>query len=109
MVDEARDHFADQFTDQAGSFPNRGTNGQGMAERMSLAAETEARSLRKLAIHLEQTVHSHHPQRWSFAAPARINQTLLNGLTEQNRQHLVQNIPKDLVNQPPGRLMSHFR
>jgi len=107
---EARQHFAQQFTDQAGAFPNGGSAGQGnsVAERMSLAAETEMRSFRKIAEHVQKIVRAHQPERWSFAAPAEINGAILDGVSEDCRKHLTQNIPKDLVNQPVSELMEQF-
>ena len=111
IVDEVHDRYADQYTDQAGSFPNAGTLGQGnsIAERMSLEAENETRFFRKLATHLEEVVRTHQPERWSFAAPSEINGAILDGVPSDCRKTLVQNVPKDLVNQPVTGLLAHFQ
>jgi len=110
-VDEVHDRYADQYTDQAGAFPNAGTLGQGnsTAERMTLEAENETRFFRKLASHLEEVVRTHRPERWSFAAPSEINGAILDGIPNDCRKTLVQNVPKDLVNQPAAGLLAHFQ
>ena len=110
-VDEVHDRYADRYTDEAGAFPDAGTLGQGnsIAERMTLEAEHEMRYFRKLASHLEEIVRTHQPERWSFAAPSEINGAILDGVPSECRKTLVQNVPKDLVNQPVAGLLAHFQ
>jgi hypothetical protein len=110
-VDEVHDRYADLYTDQAGSFPNAGTLGQGnsIAERMTLESEHEMRYFRKLASRLEQIVRARQPERWLFAAPSEINGAILDGVPNECRKTLVKNLPKDLVNQPAAGLLAHFQ
>lgn len=110
-IEEARNDFADRFTDQAGAFPDGATRGQGnsMAERLPLREEEETRIFRKLAEHVEKVVRQHDPARWSFAAPSEINGAILDGVADDCRKTLAQNVPKDLVKIPVAELLGHFQ
>lgn len=110
-VDEVHDRYADRYTDEAGAFPNGASLGQGnsIAERMTLEAEHEMRYFRKLASHLQEVVRARQPDRWLFAAPSEINGAILDGLPNDCRKTLVENVPKDLVNQPVAGLLAHFQ
>jgi hypothetical protein len=110
-VEEARGRFADEFTDQAGAFPNGGSAGQGnsIAERQSLIAENEMRSFRSIARKIIDVLRSARPARWDFAAPSEINGAILDGLPEELRRSLRRNLRKDLVNAPPADVLAHFQ
>jgi hypothetical protein len=111
QLQEAGQRYSEKFTDQAGSFPNGGTAGQGnsIAERMPLAAEEEMRGFRRLAGEIAEVLKSRQPERWAFAAPSEINGAILDGLPQEFRQSLTLNIRRDLVNTKDAELLSHFR
>ena len=109
-IPEAHGRFKDKYTDDAGSFPNTGTLGQGnsTAERQKLLAETETRIFRNLAGRISELLRQHHPERWHFAAPSEINGAILDGLEPGLRAHLGQNVKSDLIHTPTADLLEHF-
>jgi hypothetical protein len=109
-VTEAHGRFADEFTDQAGAFPNGGTNGQGnsIAERPRLQAEAETRCRRQIAEHITEALRAAQPPRWSFAAPSELNGAVLKDVPADLRTTLVRNIKKDLVNAKPGDVLKQL-
>ena len=110
-VKEAHGRFADEFTDQAGAFPNDGSAGQGnsIAERPTLIAEEEMRSFRRVAGKIDEVLRSARTSHWNFAAPAEINGAILDGLPAKWHATLRRNLKKDLVNFPPDEVLAHFR
>lgn len=109
-IEEPRQRYAEKFTDQAGAFPNGGTNGQGnsIAERMPLEAEGEMRTFRTLAGGITDLLTEHRPERWAFAAPSEINGAILDGLAPELKASLTVNLPRDLVNTDAAELLGHF-
>lgn len=109
-MDEARERYAEKFTDQAGAFPDGATNGQGnsVAERIKLEAEGEMRSFRTLAREITHLLDMHRPERWAFAAPSEINGSILDGLAPELKARLAANLPRDLVNTETAALLPHF-
>ncbi|QIF02124.1 host attachment protein [Roseimicrobium sp. ORNL1] len=115
-IPEGRHKLSEQVTDKAGAFPmmgpNRGSgvNGTftGSAERLTLEAEIEMQSFRRVASDIEALVTRHHPKTWGFAAPSEINGAILDGLNPQLKQNLVTNLRLDLVNMPADQLAKRF-
>lgn len=109
-IDEGHRRLTDVYADQAGSFPNGGSNGNGnsVAERMGAEAEQEMKSFRAVARDIIGILETHKPVRWVFAAPSEINASILDGLRPALKESLVQNLRRDLTNTPPGELAAHF-
>lgn len=109
-MEEALDRFADQFTDRAGAFPNKGSGGcaNAVAERPALKEETENRCLRKIAAHVTEILDWNRPRQWSFSAPAEINEGILKNIPAPWHRHLHRNLKKDFVNVPPEQILSYF-
>jgi hypothetical protein len=115
-IPEGRQKLSEQVTDKAGAFPmmgpNRGSgvNGTftGSAERLTLEAEIEMQSFRRVASDIEALVTRHHPKTWGFAAPSEINGAILDGLNPQLKENLVTNLRLDLVNMPADQLAKKF-
>lgn len=107
---ELHQRYAERFTDSAGAFPARGTDGQGnsTAERMTLVAEDDMRSFRRVAHEIEMLLKEHNPDRWAFAAPSEINGAILDGLDTSLKGRLAQNLRRDLVNTDSAQLLKHF-
>ena len=108
--EEAHGDFSDRYSDQAGSFPEGGTGGQGNAhaERMTLDAERETRIFRQIATRLTAFLEEHEPARWGFAAPAEINGAILDGLDERWKERLTVNLTRDLINHPAQEMLEIF-
>jgi hypothetical protein len=107
---DAHGKFRDKFTDQAGSFPNGGSDGQGnsIAERQELQAEMETRIFRQLASRITTLLREHQPSAWGFAAPSEINGAIIDGLDRDLHERLRWNLKRDLINTDPSELLSRF-
>jgi hypothetical protein len=49
-----------------------------------------------------------NPARWSFSAPAEINETILQGVEQPFRQRIAENHPVDIVNASAAELLERF-
>ncbi|RBP36584.1 protein required for attachment to host cells [Roseimicrobium gellanilyticum] len=115
-IPEGLNKLSEQVTDKAGAFPmmgpNRGSgvNGTftGSAERLTLEAEIEMQSFRKVASNIESLVSRRQPKSWGFAAPSEINGAILDGVGLQAKQNLVTNLRQDLVNVPADQIAKKF-
>jgi len=108
-IENAHKRFAEEYTDEAGAFPNGGTAGHGnsVAERQQVAAENEMRSFRRIAAKIVDVLRA-TPAQWNFAAPEEINGAILDGVPDDLRATLKRNLKKDLVNVPANTLRDHF-
>lgn len=114
---DAHGRYQDKFTDNAGRFPVGDGGGQagsgrhmnGIAERQSLETENDRRLHKQLADHVEEIIRAQAPEGWSFAAPASINSTVVDLLTSDIRDRIVENVKSDLVNIEPAKLPTHFQ
>jgi hypothetical protein len=114
---DAHGRYNDKLTDQAGRFPVGDGGGQAgsgrhmnaIAERQSLDTENDRRLHKQLADHLEEIVRKEAPEGWSFAAPASINSTVVDLLTSDVRNRIVENVKSDLVNIEAAKLPTHFQ
>jgi hypothetical protein len=112
-VNGARLRFAEEFTDQAGAFPVSAGNGRGtataIAERQSLLAEDEARSLRQITAKIVEVLRANKPRRWSLAAPSAIHNALVDALPGELRATLSRCLKKDLVKSSASDVLEHFQ
>ena len=110
-INGARKRMSDEVTDQAGSFPKRGTTSHASSngEQHHLATEHEHRSFRDLAKKITEVLQANQPKRWSFAAPSEINQSILEAVPNRLQERLSLNLKKDLVNMPTAKVLKHFR
>ena len=114
---DAHGRYQDKFTDNAGRFPVGDGGGQagsgrhmnGIAERQALETENDRRLHKQLAEHVEEIIRAQAPEGWSFAAPASINSTVVDLLTSDIRDRIVENVKSDLVNIEPAKLPTHFQ
>ena len=114
---DAHGRYKDKFTDNAGRFPVGDGGGQagsgrhmnGIAERQALETENDRRLHKQLADHVEEIIRAQAPEGWSFAAPASINSTVVDLLTSDIRDRIVENVKSDLVNIEAAKLASHFQ
>ena len=114
---DAHGRYNDKLTDQAGRFPVGDGGGQAgsgrhmnaIAERQGLETENDRRLHKQLADHLEEIVRKEAPEGWSFAAPASINSTVVDLLTSDVRDRIVENVKSDLVNIEAAKLPAHFQ
>jgi hypothetical protein len=110
QVSAAPDKYRNQFTDQAGGFPNGGSAGQGnsIAERLSLRDELEIRAVREVARHIEQLLAQHQPVRWGLAALPEICNTILDLLPAARRDSLMRIVKRDLNTVQAHELIEQF-
>jgi hypothetical protein len=112
-VNGARMRFAEEFTDQAGAFPVSSGNGRAtatsIAERQSLLAEDEARSLRQITAKIVEVLRANQPRRWSLAAPSAIHKALVEALPADVRATLTRALKKDLVKASASDVLEHFQ
>ncbi|HSH38840.1 MAG TPA: host attachment protein [Chthoniobacterales bacterium] len=114
---DAHGRYKDKFTDNAGRFPVGDGGGQagsgrhmnGIAERQALETENDRRLHKQLADHVEEIIRAEAPEGWSFAAPASINSTVVDLLTSDIRNRIVENVKSDLVNIEAAKLPTHFQ
>lgn len=104
-----RKRFSEEFTDQAGAFPKPGVNGNSNGEQHNIAIENSNRSFRDLAKKITEVLEANQPRRWSFAAPAEINNAILESVPNELQDRLSRNLKKDLVNVPTSDVLDHFR
>lgn len=115
-IPEGLNKLSEQVTDKAGAFPvtglNRasGVNGTftASAERLTLEAEIEMQSFRKVAANIESIVARRQPKSWGFAAPSEINGAILDGVGNQVKKTLAVNLRQDLVNVPADQIAKKF-
>jgi hypothetical protein len=109
-IEPARGRFDEKVTDQAGAFPSGHAAGASTssAERLTLEAENEKRSLREIGGHIGKILASQHPDSWAFAAPPEINRAILDEIPQDWKNSLALNVPRDLIHTPDAELMAHF-
>ena len=109
-IAEGLQKIGEQVTDQAGGFPNTGTQGHGnaSAERMSLTAELEIRTFKKIARRIEELCSQHQPDSWGFAAPSEINGAILDNLDHAWSDKLSINLKLDLTGVPSSEVAQRF-
>lgn len=111
-IPEGLNKLSEQVTDKAGAFPVGGATGRGTttatAERLTLEAEIEMQSFRKIAARIESLVKRKSPKEWGFAAPSEINGAILDGVDKGIKESLKVNLRLDLVNVPAPQLRRFF-
>lgn len=114
-IPEGLNKLSEQVTDKAGAFPMMGPNRAagvgtftGSAERLTLEAEIEMQSFRKVASNIQTLISRRQPKTWGFAAPSEINGAILDGVDQQVKQSLITNLRLDLVNVPPDQIARKF-
>jgi hypothetical protein len=102
--------MSDQYTDQAGAFPNGGSKGQGnsIAERLSIDEELSRRAYREVARHIEDLISQHSPKTWGFAAPSEINRAILEDLKPDTKSNLKKVVNRDLIHASADELLTQF-
>lgn len=107
---ESHQRLGEQVTDRAGAFPMRGNAGGATAasERLTLAAELDARSIRRVAGHIATFLKKYRPVSWAFAAPAEINGAILDGVHPAFRERLALNVRRDFIHVPAADVLDHF-
>src|SRR5262249_51197401 len=106
VMDKLRD-LAGRFAVTDGAGAHRGPGS--IAERTQLATETDRRIQKELADQIAKIVSQNGKDGWSFAAPAEIHTAIVDLLSADVRQRIVEHVKSDLVKVEPARLMSHFR
>lgn len=65
-------------------------------------------TLSRMAATISQWLQEQQPDHWGFAAPADLNEQVLNMLDETLRRALTVNVREDLTNVAVGKLPEHF-
>lgn len=108
-IPAGRGRYADEFTDQAGRFPDVGSGGNGNSagERLNFEAERRERSVRLVATTITERLNG-HTGNWHLAVPAAMKASLMKKLAPELRENLKSCVDSDLVKVPPGELLAHF-
>ena len=111
-ITDAHGRLSDKVTDQAGRFPTgdgatRHTSS--MAERTGLDTENDRRIHKQIAEHIGRIVKSEGMEGWSFAAPASIHSAVVDALSADVRDRVVEFVKSDLVKIEPAKFATHFR
>jgi len=109
-IGEGRQTIRELVTDNAGAFPNTGTNGRGNStgERLPLKEELERRGIKSLADHINELCERQRPLSWGLAAPSEINSRLVEALDRRWTEKLKSNVHLDLTGLPPHEIAGHF-
>ena len=108
---DAHGRYQDKLTDQAGAFPGGAAPGQmnSIAERTGIENENDRRICKQLADNIAEIVQREGAEGWSFAAPASIHAAVVELLTADVRDRIVEHVKSDLVKIEPAKLAGHFR
>jgi hypothetical protein len=105
---DAHTKISEVNTDMAGRFPaGNSAHANGSGDR-HYEIEGDRRSARQLAELITTILNEHTPENWCFAAPAEINQAVLEQLDARLRKQVVENVHRDLVNTNPNEVVGHF-
>ena len=97
---EGNSKLSDLVTDQAGAFPVSGSVGTAAAERLPLENEIEARCIRTVAEAIQRILRVEKAGRWALVAPSEIHKAIVDLLPREDRESLVLQIKRDLLNSP---------
>jgi hypothetical protein len=75
----------------------------------ALETETNRRIWKQLANRIAMIVKSERVEGWSFAAEPAIHKAIVDLLSVQIRERIVEHVPSDRVKVEPAQLPSHFR
>ena len=108
---DAHGRYQDKMTDQAGSFPSGAAPGQmnSTSESSGIDLENDRRICKQLAENIAEVVSREGTGGWSFAAPASIHAAIVELLSPDVRDRLVEHVKSDLVKIEPAKLPEHFR
>jgi len=107
---DAHGRYQDKMTDQAGSFPSGAAPGpNSIAERTGIETENDRRIVKQLADSIVDVVNREGMDGWSFAAPASIHSAVVEQLSPDVRDRIVEHVKSDLVKIEPSKLPGHFR
>ena len=108
---DAHGRYQDKITDQAGSFPSGAAPGQmnSTSESSGIDLENDRRICKQLAENIAEVVSREGTGGWSFAAPASIHAAIVELLSADVRDRLVEHVKSDLVKIEPAKLPEHFR
>lgn len=110
-IEEGLQKLSEQVTDKAGRFPDLSTNGKGnsSAERLNLKAEIEMQTFRKIVQYIQEWFQGEFSGRsWGFAAPAEINNAILDGLNADLKARISYNLKLNLTGMPAQEVVKHF-
>jgi protein required for attachment to host cells len=112
-ITEAHGRYDDKLTDEAGRFPvsdgSAARHANSIAERTALETETDRRICKQLAEQIEGEVRRDGVEGWSFAAPASIHGAIVDLLSTEIRERIVEHVKSDLVKIEPAKLPKFFR
>jgi hypothetical protein len=112
-ITDAHGRYDDKLTDEAGRFPvsdgSAARHANSIAERTALETETDRRICKQLAEQIEEVVKREGKDGWSFAAPASIHGAVVELLSNEIRDRIVEHVKSDLVKIEPAKLTKYFR
>ena len=80
-----------------------------MTDWTALEEEMDRRVCKELATEITKIVERNTGEGWAFAAPESIHGKIVEQLTSEIRERIVEHVESDLVKLPVTALLSHFR
>jgi hypothetical protein len=112
-ITDAHGRYDDKLTDEAGRFPvsdgATSRHANSIAERTALETETDRRICKQLAQQIEELVRREGRDGWSFAAPSSIHGAIVDLLSNEIRDCIVEHVKSDLVKIESAKLPKYFR
>ena len=110
-ITDAHGRLSDKVTDQAGRFPT----GDGATRHTvrwqsgrDSTPKTIAEFIKQIAEHIVRIVKSEGMEGWSFAAPASIHSAVVDALSADVRDRVVEFVKSDLVKIEPAKFANAF-
>jgi hypothetical protein len=108
-----KETYFSRDTDTAGQFGAKtrsgGASRGSLDERLGEKGERDRRIAEQLAERLQECLRLNAVTSWYFAAAPALHNAVLERISPEVRQTLVESIPKDLVHQPLPALRAHFQ
>ena len=103
--------FGDKMSDTAGRFSRAEglkVNSKGCGEPHNIETENEKRLIRQIAGSINDLIRKERCDSWDLAAPAKINNIIIDNLLPEVKEKLGRSITADLTKTEKSRILSYF-
>ena len=108
---DARGHYNDKVSDQAGRFKGSGINGQstgGASDHSHIDMENDRRACKHVAERINELVAKEKPEGWLLAIPSTIHHLVESHLKKEVAGKITQVVHADLRRTEPAKIAGHF-
>jgi hypothetical protein len=101
----------EKVTDQAGAMSGGGALGNSShVGDEGIQLEDKVRAIKEIGGHIDRVLSERKPDRWAFAAPSEVNQSILDAIpNKQWKDRLRENLSRNLTNVRPQEFGKHFQ